>query len=418
LFLENVESNNLLFANDYWRPMMTADMSETELTILIPCLDEVETIAACVQEAVDFLRRSGIKGEVLVADNGSCDGSPDIARANGARVEPVSIRGYGAALIHGCLVAKGRWIIMGDADHSYDFSNLEGFVEKLRNGCDLVMGNRFQGGIETGAMPWKNRLLGNPVLSGIGRLFFRIRQAGDFHCGLRGFSKAAFLRMHLKTTGMEFASEMVIKAALLGMRIEEIPTRLRKDGRTRRPHLRPWRDGWRHLSFMLLYSPRWLYLYPGLVMLFGGFLCTLLLMFGDRTVCGLTFSIQSQMVFAGISLLGIQALIFSFITKAIMMKDGLLPFDIRVNIFINNRYLLLYIGIIIGILGLIGIIWGTSQWYQLLSGTLDVFSVVRITIPSVFALITGVELAFLCVFMTYLTLNNCDTTEYIDKQYN
>ncbi|HVG59456.1 MAG TPA: glycosyltransferase family 2 protein [Hyalangium sp.] len=229
--------------------------ADPELSILMPCLNEAETLEECLRKASDFFERNSVSGEVVVADNGSTDGAREIARRCGARVVEVAVRGYGAALSAGSLATRGRFIIVGDSDGSYDFSELQGFVEKLREGYELVMGNRFQGGIQPGAMPWKNRYIGNPVLSGAGRLFFRC-PVGDLHCGLRGYSREAFLRMDLSTTGMEFASEMVIKATVLGMKICEVPVQLHKDGRSRPSHLRPWRDGWRHLRFMLLWLMR------------------------------------------------------------------------------------------------------------------------------------------------------------------
>lgn len=231
----------------------------------MPCLNEAETLAICIVKANDWITTAGIAAEVVIADNGSTDGSQDIARSLGARVVAVPQRGYGAALYHGAMAAHGKWIIMGDSDDSYDFANLDAFVARLRDGYDLVMGNRFAGGIQPGAMPWKNRYIGNPILTFIGRLLFKC-PARDFHCGLRGFSKEAFQALDLRTTGMEFASEMVIKATLFGMRICEVPTTLSPDGRSRPPHLRPWRDGWRHLRFMLLFSPRWLFAIPGLLL--------------------------------------------------------------------------------------------------------------------------------------------------------
>jgi glycosyltransferase involved in cell wall biosynthesis len=228
---------------------------DLELTILMPCLNEAKTLEECLRKARDFLERNSVSGEVVVADNGSTDGSREIARRCGARVVEVPVRGYGAALYAGSLAARGRFIIVGDSDGSYDFSKLQEFVEKLREGYELVMGNRFQGGIQPGAMPWKNRYIGNPVLSGAARLVFRC-PVGDLHCGLRGYSREAFQRMDLRTTGMEFASEMVIKATFLEMKICEVPVQLHKDGRSRPSHLRPWRDGWRHLRFMLLWLGR------------------------------------------------------------------------------------------------------------------------------------------------------------------
>ena len=225
-----------------------------ELTILMPCLDEAETIEACIGKARAFLRSSGIEGEVVIADNGSSDGSQQLAVAAGARVIAVPGRGYGAALIGGIAAARGRFVVMGDADDSYDFSDLMPFVQRLRNGADLVMGNRFRGGIGPGAMPFLHRYLGNPVLSFLGRLFYRVK-IRDFHCGMRGFNCKRIRELNLSTTGMEFASEMIVKCALSNYGIEEVPTTLRRDGRSRPPHLRTWRDGWRHLHFLLTFSP-------------------------------------------------------------------------------------------------------------------------------------------------------------------
>jgi glycosyltransferase involved in cell wall biosynthesis len=243
-----------------------------ELSIVMPCLNEAETLETCISKARSFLERSGISGEIVIGDNGSTDGSQEIARRCGARVVNVQTRGYGAALYSATIAARGKYCVMGDSDDSYDFSNLIEFIEKLRAGADLVMGNRFLGGIAEGAMPWQNRYIGNPLLTGIGRFLFRC-PSRDFHCGLRAFSRDAFLRMDLRTTGMEFASEMVIKATLMGMKIVEVPTRLSPAGRARPPHLRPYRDGWRHLRFMLLFSPNWLFLYPSAIPSFFCWLC-------------------------------------------------------------------------------------------------------------------------------------------------
>src|SRR5271170_1518471 len=235
----------------------------------MPCLNEAETVATCVRKAMGFLAASGISGEVLVADNGSTDGSQRLAEEAGARVVPISEKGYGNALMGGILAARGKYVIMGDADDSYDFTNLMPFVTELRNGADLVMGNRFKGGIAPGAMPALHRYLGTPVLSFIGRLFFH-SNIGDFNCGLRGFRRDSAIKLGLQATGMEFATEMIVKAALAHQKIVEVPTTLAKDGRSRPPHLNTWRDGWRHLRFLMLFSPTWLFLYPGLVLLIVG----------------------------------------------------------------------------------------------------------------------------------------------------
>ena len=278
-----------------------------ELTILMPCLNESETLATCIMKAKAYLERSGVDGEVLIADNGSTDGSQEIARGLGARVVDVAQKGYGAALLGGIAAARGKYTIMGDADDSYDFSSLQVFVDKLRQGVDLVMGNRFKGGIAPGAMPPLHRYLGNPVLSWIGRLFFRI-SIGDFHCGLRGFNTEAIRRCGLKTTGMEFASEMVVKASLYGLSMAEVPTTLAKDGRSRPPHLRTWRDGWRHLCFLLTYAPHWLYMYPALALMGVGLLGVLLLLSGPLSVGSVTFANKSVGTFAMLLMLGMQVM--------------------------------------------------------------------------------------------------------------
>lgn len=278
-----------------------------ELTILMPCLNESETLATCIMKAKAYLERSGVDGEVLIADNGSTDGSQEIARSLGARVVDVAQKGYGAALLGGIAAARGKYTIMGDADDSYNFSSLQVFVDKLRQGVDLVMGNRFKGGIAPGAMPPLHRYLGNPVLSWIGRLFFRI-SIGDFHCGLRGFNTEAIRRCGLKTTGMEFASEMVVKASLYGLSMAEVPTTLAKDGRSRPPHLRTWRDGWRHLCFLLTYAPHWLYMYPALALMGVGLLGVLLLLSGPLSVGSVTFANKSFVTFAMLLMLGMQVM--------------------------------------------------------------------------------------------------------------
>ena len=302
-----------------------------ELTVLMPCLNEAQTLASCVRKARSCIERLGLAAEVLVADNGSTDESVRIALEEGARVVSVVERGYGAALYKGALEARGRYIIMADADDSYDFAKLDPFVDKLREGADLVMGNRFLGGIGDGAMPWKNRHIGNPALSGIGRLFFDC-PVGDFHCGMRGFSRDAFARMHLQTTGMEFASEMVIKATLLDMRIAEVPTTLSRDGRSCQPHLRPWRDGWRHLRFMLLYSPRWLFLYPGLALMAAGALAGGALLGGPvRVTARVGFDVHTLLFSFAAIVLGFQAVAFAVCARVYALNEGLLPRDPRVE---------------------------------------------------------------------------------------
>lgn len=296
----------------------------TELTILMPCLNEAETLAACIVKARGYLDRSGVAGEIVIADNGSTDGSQAIAEGLGARVVAVPRRGYGAALIAGIEAAEGRYVIMGDSDDSYDFSRLDGFVAALRGGADLVMGNRFKGGIAKGAMPPLHRYLGNPVLSTIGRVLYHT-PVGDFHCGLRGFSREAVLRLGLSSPGMEFASEMVIKASLAGLRIEEVPTTLSPDGRSRPPHLRSFPDGWRHLKLLLTFAPFSLFLLPGLALLATGGAGFAALLSGPMTLGGVTFDIGAVILAAMAALTGAQMVWFHVLARTFAVRFGLLP---------------------------------------------------------------------------------------------
>ncbi len=299
-------------------------MEELELSVVMPCLDEAETVGVCVRKALAFLEKHGVQGEVVVADNGSTDGSVQIAQAAGARVVQVLERGYGSALMGGIRAARGRYIIMGDSDDSYDFSNLMPFLEKLREGYDLVMGNRFKGGIAPGAMPFSHRWLGNPVLTSIGRLFFG-SPCGDFHCGLRGFSKEAAEKMGLQTPGMEFANEMVVKATILGMRMAEVPTFLSKAGRSRPPHLRSWRDGWRHLRFLLLFCPKWLFWIPGFTLMGLGGALGSILTFSPVRIFGVTLDTNSLLVCSMRLLVGFQVVCLGLFAKALALREGLLP---------------------------------------------------------------------------------------------
>ena len=359
-----------------------------ELTIVMPCLNEAETLERCIQSAQSFLQSQGISGEIVVGDNGSTDGSREIARRCGARVVDVKLRGYGAAVYFASLAARGKYIIMGDSDESYDFSNLMPFVEKLREGCDLVMGNRFRGGIKPGAMPWMNRYLGNPILTGIGRLFFHC-PAKDFHCGLRGFSAKAFRRMDLRTTGMEFASEMVVKATLLKMNVAEVPTTLSPDGRSHPPHLKPWRDGWRHLRFMLLYSPNWLFFYPGLALMALGLGLGAWLLPGPRPVASIELGVHSLLYAAVAVVVGFQAVLFSMLSKIFAMNEGLLPHSVALEKAF--KYITLEVGLAVGTLVLIAGLAGAgaalAEWEQADFGPLDATRVLRIAIPSATALI-------------------------------
>jgi glycosyltransferase involved in cell wall biosynthesis len=302
-----------------------AGEAQVELTILMPCLNEAETIGACITKAMDFLKRSRINGEVLIGDNGSTDGSQAIATGLGARVVPVPTRGYGAALLGGIAAARGKYIIMGDADDSYDFSKLEAFVEKLREGFELVMGNRFAGGIAKGAMPPLHRMIGNPVLSTIGRVFFHI-PVRDFHCGMRGFNTESIRRLNLVTSGMEFASEMVIRSSLEMLRIAEVPTTLSVDGRSRAPHLKTWRDGWRHLKLLLMYSPKWLFFFPGILLALAGAGLQALLWFGPFALGeNVTLDTNSYAAACFMLIAGVQLVTFGILSRYYATLTGLLP---------------------------------------------------------------------------------------------
>lgn len=381
------------------------DTRDLELTIVMPCLNEAETLERCIVKAKSFVDRHNISGEIVIGDNGSTDGSQEIARRNGARVVDVPLRGYGAALFFATRAARGRYVIMGDSDDSYDFSRLTPFLDKLREGYDLVMGNRFLGGIEPGAMPWKNRYVGNPVLSGIGRLFFRC-PARDFHCGLRGFSKAAFANMDLRTTGMEYASEMVIKSTALGLRVTEVPTTLSPDGRSRPPHLRPWRDGWRHLRFMLLYSPRWLFLYPGIALMVAGIIAGGWLLPGPRTIGETTFDIHTLLFAAMAILVGFQSVTFAVFSKVFAVTEGLLPKNPRLERALGFVSLetSLVVGALVLLLGLGGSFYAVGEWGARSFGTLDPSQMLRLVIPSVTAVTLGVEIVLSSFFLSVLGL--------------
>jgi glycosyltransferase involved in cell wall biosynthesis len=369
-------------------------MSDLELTILMPCLNEAETLATCIRKARGYLTRAGIDGEVVIADNGSSDGSQRIAEAEGARVVSIAQKGYGAALAGGIAAARGRYVIMGDADDSYDFEHLEAFVERLRAGDQLVMGNRFRGGIAPGAMPPLHRYFGNPVLSFVGRLFFGTR-IGDFHCGLRGFDREAIIGLHLRTTGMEFASEMVVKATLARLRIAEVPTTLKPDGRTRRPHLRSFRDGWRHLRFLLLFSPRWLFLYPGYILLgLGLFLGALVIRGPVQVAPGVVLDIHTLLAAAMFVLVGLQAVAFAAIGRRFAIRYGFVPsskgFEEGMRAITLERVLLAAL-VLVGI-GLVALIWGISVWVGTGFGDLDVQSTMRVMILAMTALVAGLQL--------------------------
>jgi hypothetical protein len=376
-----------------------------EFTVVMPCLNEAETLGRCISKSFESFRKLGIDGEVLVADNGSTDGSQKLASDLGARVVPVPARGYGNALRGGIEVARGRYVIMGDSDDSYDFSELGGFVERLRGGDDLVMGNRFKGGIRPGAMPWKHRYLGNPVLSALGRLFFR-SPVGDFHCGLRGFSREAYGRMDLRTTGMEFASEMVIKSTVLGLRISEVPVVLHKDGRSRPPHLRSWRDGWRHLRFMLLFSPLWLFLIPGFCLLLAGLVVGGWLLGGPRETGRVVLDIHTLLASAMVVSVGYQLVTFGLFTKAYVVSQGLHPPSTILERL--GRWVTLEAGLVAGLVlaggGLACGLLAVNRWRLVGFGSLDVQRTMRIMIPACLLLTLGVQTLFTSFFLGVLRL--------------
>jgi len=376
-----------------------------ELSIVMPCLDEAETLATCIEKAKSFLERYEICGEVIVADNGSEDGSRSIAESSGAILVNVPERGYGSALIGGIASAHGKYVIMGDADDSYDFSALEPFVEKLRDGYELVMGNRFKGGIEPGAMPALHRYVGNPLLSGIGRLFFR-NPIGDYHCGLRGFNKKVIDQLDLQATGMEFASEMVVKASLNKLRIAEVPITLSPDGRSRAPHLRSYRDGWRHLRFLLIFSPRWLFFYPGLLLVLLGATAMIWLMTGPIKIGGIGFDINAMLYAALFLMAGVQTVYFAIFSKVYGVSIKLIPsndiIDRFQRIFTLERGLA--VGGILSLAGIGGLIYAFILWGEKTFGALVPSEMMRITIPSLTLALIGIQTIFASFFLTTLNL--------------
>jgi len=377
-----------------------------ELSIIMPCLNEADTLAVCIRKAKGYLERSEIAGEIIIGDNGSTDGSQQIALSCGARVVNIPLRGYGAALYGASLAAQGRYMIMGDADDSYDFSRLDPFVEKLREGYDLVMGNRFGGGVKPGAMPWKNHYIGNPVLSAIGKLFFH-SPAGDFHCGLRGYSKDAFTRMDLRTTGMEYASEMVIKATLMGMKITEVPTTLSPDGRSRPPHLRPYRDGWRHLRFMLLFSPNWLFLIPGALLMLLGLSLSCRLLFSSIQIHQVRLGLDTLIYSSFMIIAGFQSVLFAVLSRVYAVQEHLYPAGPAYRrLFCHIQ---LERGLVAGLFLIAGgmaatanalLIWGRADF-----GTLNIEHIARIVIPSGVMITLGIETVLFSFFLSTLGMN-------------
>lgn len=356
-----------------------------ELSIVMPCLNEAETIGTCIQKAQSFLHQFRVQGEIVVADNGSTDGSQDIAKLMGARVIDVKARGYGNALMGGITAARGRYVIMGDADDSYDFLDLGRFVEKLREGHDLVMGCRLPWGggtIKPGAMPFLHRWWGNPMFTIMARRWFGA-PINDVYCGLRGFSKALFQRLNLRCTGMEFATEMIIKSSLYGEKIAEVPVTLHPDGRTAHPaHLKTYRDGWRTLRFFLMYSPRWLFVMPGGALIILGLLGYAVAMPG-LTINGLTFDAHT-LLFASLAILcGYQSVLFAIFSKTFAVSEGLMPEDPTFTrlfklMYLERGLILSGAGMLLG-LGLL--ITAVQQWKLTGFGHLDYAKTMRLVVP-------------------------------------
>jgi len=376
-----------------------------ELSVVMPCLNEAETLAVCIKKAQGFFERENIVGEVIIADNGSTDGSQQIAKDLNATVINVPQKGYGSALRGGIEAANGKYIIMGDADDSYDFENLMPYIMKLREGYDLVMGNRFKGGIKKGAMPFLHKYLGNPVLSFIGRLFFKSK-IGDFHCGLRGFSKEAFYKMELKTTGMEFASEMIVKASLKNLKIAEVPTILSPDGRSRPPHLNTWRDGWRHLRFLVLYSPNWLFMVPGLLLMLFGLITSAILITGPVSVGNVNFDVHTLLFTSGFILIGFQFILFYGLTKVFTVENELLPkskkYD-RLFKFINLEKGLIT-GFVLVIVGIVLSFLAYSDWQATGYGNIESTAILRRVIPAITLMLLGVQIILFSLFFSILGL--------------
>jgi glycosyltransferase involved in cell wall biosynthesis len=384
----------------------SSDASALDVSVVMPCLNEVETIETCIIKAQKALTACNVTFEVLIADNGSTDGSQLVAESCGARVVPVRRKGYGAALQGGIEAAAGRYIVMADADDSYDFADIPGFLAQLQNGAELVMGNRFMGGIKPGAMPFLHRYLGNPVLSFVGRLFFG-SPCSDFHCGMRAFSKEAIKKLELRTLGMEFASEMVVKASLMSLEIAEVPTTLSPDGRTRAPHLRTWHDGWRHLRFLLLYSPRWLFLYPGLALMFLGWAATVWLLPGARSIGHVALDVHTMLYALMLMMLGFQASAFGVFSKVYAIKAGLLPVDRKITKFLSSFSLEtgLCIGGLLAACGLGLSLYAVSIWKAAHFGQLHVQSMLRLVAPAVTMFTLGFQVIFASFFLSVLGMD-------------
>lgn len=383
-----------------------AEQIAPELTVVMPCLNEARTIGICIQKAQASFERLGIAGEVVVADNGSTDGSQEIAEELGARVVPVARRGYGSALTGGIAAARGRWVIMGDADDSYDFADLEPFVRRLREGYDLVAGNRFKGGIHPGAMPWLHRNLGNPALSFVGRKLYGTA-CGDIYCGLRGFDREKVAALDIRSPGMEFAIEMIVKATMAGLRVTEVPTTLSPDAEGREPHLNTWRDGWRSIRLLLLYSPKWLFLYPGLAFLLVGVMGMAWLLPGDRSIGTVGFDVSTLLYFGLAVVVGLQAIYFFLTARWFGITEGLLPDEPRIRRLLERRGTL-EVGLIVGVLlvacGLGLSFYALATWNNAGFGRLNYPNTLRIVIPGATLIACGMQTALSALFLSVLRL--------------
>jgi glycosyltransferase involved in cell wall biosynthesis len=382
------------------------DAEEPELSVVMPCLNEARTIGICIRKAQESFARIGISGEIVVADNGSTDGSQQIATELGARVVPVERRGYGAALTGGIAAARGRWVIMGDADDSYDFGTLDPFVERLREGYDLVAGNRFKGGIHPEAMPRLHKWLGNPALSFIGRRLYGT-PCGDIYCGLRGFDREKVVALDIRSTGMEFAIEMVVKATMMGLRVTEVPTTLSPDAEGRVPHLNTWRDGWKSLRLLLLYSPRWLFLYPGLFLFVVGLAGMAWLLPSDRSIGGVGFDVSTLLYFALAVIVGLQAIFFFLTARWFGISEGLLPEDPRIRRIVERPRRLewaLLIGLLLVAAGVGLSLYAVATWNEADFGRLDYPDTLRIVIPGATLIACGMQTALSALFLSVLVL--------------
>ena len=387
-----------------------SNSTNPELSIVMPCLNEEKSLSHCISKAKDFIKKFNINAEIIIGDNGSIDNSIEIAKNQGAKVIHIKEKGYGAALIGAISAARGKYVVMGDSDASYDFSCLKDFIDKLRGGADVVIGNRFLGGIMPDAMPWKNKYIGNPILTKIGQLFFDIN-CGDFHCGLRGISKSSFNKLDLNSMGMEFASEMIIRARLKGLKIEEVSTKLYKDGRERRPHLRPWRDGLRHLTLMMIFSPKWSFLYPGLILFLIGLISTLFISFGPVFISNVGFDIGTMLISSTLLCIGVQAVIFFFISKYFGSHFGVFPTSKRFKEFITKFYHfenIMFIALLMISLGLITILFAGYGWSNASFGVMDPRELFRILIPGSVLILIGSQIVIGNLYFKFLMVGKIE----------